>query len=71
MISALELVQMSDHSSSFLNVLWLHYFCCEQYLKITGFKMGSGSYFQYASFEEDTFICVYLYLQRTKRFSEA
>lgn len=58
MISALELVQFSNYSSSYLNMLWLHYFCYEQYLKITGFKTGSSSYFQYASFEGDIFICV-------------
>lgn len=62
MISALELVQISDYSSSYLNVLWLNYFCCEQYLKITGFKIGSSSHFQYVSFEGDTFICVSLLL---------
>jgi len=54
MISALELVQISDYSSSCRNVLWFRHFCYEQYL--TGFKTGSDSYFQYASFEGHIFI---------------
>lgn len=43
MFSALELVQISDYFSSYLNVLWLHYFCYEQYLKIAGFKIATLS----------------------------
>lgn len=43
MFSALELVQISDYFSSYLNELWLHYFCYEQYLKITGSKIATFS----------------------------
>lgn len=59
-----------DFSSSYLNVLWLHYFCYEQYLKITGFKIGSSSYFQYASYEGDIFIgvCHLLFANDEKDF---